>query len=193
MSDLGWKYSMDVGSREWKCGYCGREVAGNVGYKHMHADKCVLICPHCQNATSFIGDDDGISQYPPASYGKTINSLPSNIAALYGEICRCMQYSSFTGAVLLMRKMLVHLAVDDGAEEGTSFATCVNYLDKKGWIPPSGKQWVDKIRKIGNDATHHLTINNESEAKQLLHYIEHMLTSIYEFPASVKDEEYENR
>ena len=185
--DLGWQYATDIRSREWKCGYCGREVAGNVGYKHRYDDKCVLICPHCQNATSFIGTDDGVEQYPPASYGKTINSLPENIEKIYGEICRCVQYSSFTGAVLLMRKMLVHLAVAKDAKEDISFSSAVKYLDEHGWIPPTGKQWVDKIRTIGNDATHQVVVCTKREAEQLLRYVEHLLISIYEFPAKVQE------
>lgn len=188
MDEFGWRCASEVGSKAWTCGYCGREVAGSVGYEHESNEKHVLICPFCHNTTSFVDFGYGTEQFPPATYGKHIEALPHDIEHIYGEICRCMQYSAFTGAVLLMRKMLVHLAVKQGAEEGASFASCVNYLSDNGWIPPTGTPWVDKIRTIGNDATHHLTINTEREAKQLLRYIEHILVSIYEFPASVKEE-----
>lgn len=186
-NNLNWLDASNVGSRQWTCGYCGREVAGNVGYKHESDEKHVLICPHCQNATSFLETIYGVEQYPPATYGKRINSLPHNIEVLYGEICRCVQYSAFTGAVLLMRKMLIHLAVEQGAKENTSFASAVNFLDEKGWIPPTGKPWVDKIRSIGNDATHHVNLSSERDAEQLLRYVELLLVSIYEFPAEVTE------
>ena len=92
-----------------------------------------------------------------------------------------------TGAVLLMRKMLVHLAVAKNAKESISFSSAVKYLDEHGWIPPTGKQWVDKIRTIGNDATHQVVVCTKREAEQLLRYVEHLLISIYEFPAKVQE------
>lgn len=82
-----------------------------------------------------------------------------------------------------MRKLLMHIAVEQGADEGKSFMSYVGYLDENHWIPPNGRGWVDAIRKNGNEAAHEIVIAAEDDAKLLLDFVEMLLKFVYEFPA----------
>jgi len=60
-------------------------------------------------------------QFPGPPFGNAVNSLPPDVAALYGEARSCMTVNSFTSAVLTCRKLLMHIAVEKKAPEGKSF------------------------------------------------------------------------
>jgi hypothetical protein len=102
--------------------------------------------------------------------------------ALYDEARRCTAQSCFTAAVLLCRKMLMHIAVEKAAKEGLNFFEYVNFLSDKGYVPPDGKHWVDHIRKKGNEATHEIVLMNATDAQELLIFVEMLLRFVYEFP-----------
>lgn len=186
---LGWNDTSGIARNGWTCGYCGRDVGGNIGYRRDSAndnDKLIYICPRCENPTAFIRDEFGYyQQFPGASYGSELESLPPAVAALYGEVRRCIQYTAYTAAVLGMRKLVMHVAVDKGAEENGTFVSYIEYLNAEGWIPPSGREWVDAIRKAGNEATHEIVLMSEDDAVQLLEFAEMLLKIVYEFPAKI--------
>ena len=91
----------------------------------------------------------------------------------------------FTAAILICRKMLMHIAVDRGAKEGLNFFAYVDYLAKNGYVPPGGKGWVDHIRKKGNEANHEIVIMQKDDAEDLLSFIEMLLRIVHEFPSRV--------
>jgi hypothetical protein len=93
-----------------------------------------------------------------------------------------MSVGSFTAATLLCRKLLMNVAVSEGADPGEHFVVYVKYLDTNGYIPPKGKPWVDRIRDLGNIATHEIKITSETEAEQALTFVEMLLSFIYEMP-----------
>ena len=97
-----------------------------------------------------------------------------------------MTVGSFTAAVLLCRKLLMHIAVEKGAQENQSFLEYVNYLSQKGYVPPDGKGWVDHIRSKGNEANHEINTMSEADAVDLLTFLEMLLIFIYEFPAKIQ-------
>lgn len=101
------------------------------------------------------------------------------------EEARSSGQNCFTGAVLLCRKMLMNIAVQQGAAEGLKFIEYVNFIAEKGYVPPNGKHWVDHIRKKGNEATHEIAVMGEQDAKELISFIEMLLRFIYEFPSMV--------
>lgn len=185
---LGWYSASQLANHGWTCGYCGRVVGGSVGYRREGGatDKLVYICPHCENPTAFIMNESGeYDQYPGSVYGHEVDGLPKSVAVLYGEVRRCVQYTAYMSAVLAMRKLLVHIAVERGAEENRSFVSYIDFLDENHWIPPSGREWVDTIRKSGNEATHEIVLANEDDAKQLLDFSEMLLRIVYEFPMKI--------
>ena len=185
---FGWHGTVENDSRGWTCGYCGHEVGGKVGYAregYESQDRSIYICPHCEQPTVFLDGAFDREQVPAPICGHEVGSLPPLVGELYDEVRRCIQYSSYTSAVLAMRKLLMHVAVEQGAEEGGTFVSYIDYLDENGWIPPSGRGWVDAIRKAGNEATHEIVLMNEARARRLLDFTETLLRLVYEFPAKL--------
>lgn len=81
----------------------------------------------------------------------------------------------------------MHIAVEQGAEEGWSFARYVTYLDDNGYIPPSGKKWVDYIRTSGNMANHEIVIKEKEETEKIITFLSTLLLVIYELPNSLEE------
>lgn len=177
----------DVPRKAFVCGFCNTKVASVNGY-NLIIDKTIpyrggiYICPNCGGPNFF--SPDGM-RYPAAALGSTVNSVPSELYALYEEARRSSSQSCFTGAVLLCRKMLMNIAVQQGAKEGLKFIEYVDYLADKGYVPPNGRHWVDHIRKKGNEATHEIAIMKEEDASDLITFIEMLLRFIYEFPNKI--------
>lgn len=93
--------------------------------------------------------------------------------------------NAYTGAVLICRKMLMNIAVSEGAKEGETFVSYVEYLANKGFVPPNGKIWVDYIRTRGNEANHDIALMEEKDSVALVTFVEMLLRFIYEFPNMV--------
>jgi len=83
------------------------------------------------------------------------------------------------------RKILMHIAVDKGADHNQSFLHYVDYLSSNGYITPDGKKWVDHIRSKGNDANHEIALMTRPDAERLLLFTDMLLRLVYEFPASL--------
>jgi len=64
-----------------------------------------------------------------------------------------------------------------GAKPGERFVDYVDYLDAKNYVPPDGKPWVDRIRKLGNGANHELPEMTPEQARG----------EWYEFSAEIRD------
>jgi hypothetical protein len=111
-----------------------------------------------------------------------VDKLPADHQALYEEARSCTSSGCYTAAVLILRKMLMNIAVAQGAKAGGSFVSYVEYLASKHFIPPNGEHWVDHIRKKGNEATHEIVLMSQSDAKELVTFVEMLLRFIYEFP-----------
>lgn len=188
-----WQDKGRVSSNKYVCGYCGNFVASENGYfaeVYPHAidpttDKreYILICHYCSRPTYF--DIDG-NQIPGPIYGNSVFDVPEKVETLYNEARNCISCNAYTASVLCSRKLLMNIAVSKGAEEGIRFIDYVSFLSDKNYIPPDGKDWVDHIRKKGNEATHEISIMKKEDAEELIIFIEMLLKFIYQFPASIK-------
>jgi hypothetical protein len=81
----------------------------------------------------------------------------------------------------------MNISVGQGAEEGKSFAYYVNFLNDNNYIPPNGKDWVDSIRKLGNEANHKIDFKTQDDAKLIITFTEMLLRFIYEMPGIMKE------
>lgn len=190
---LGWYNTGKIGNRGWVCGYCGNNVGGSIGF---HDDKShdgtmsverIYICPKCEKPTAFVIVDGCETQVPGAPYGVEVLHVPDDVRAVYSEARRCIQCTAYTSAVLALRKLLMHVAVDKGADGGMPFVKYVDYLEEFHYIPPDGREWADSLRRLGNEATHEIKVMGEADAKRLLDFAEMLLKIAYEFPARVHD------
>ncbi len=62
----------------------------------------------------------------------------------------------------------------------------VCFLADNVWIPPNGREWVDEIRKRGNEQNHEIVLATREDAAELLDFIEMLLRFVYEFPARMR-------
>jgi len=189
---LGWVGKQKIESIPYQCGYCNNIVASEVGYKvGAHADGSgaqvagIYICPSCGGPTFFQPTGE---QYPDVAFGSHVKHVPEEVEKLYDEARKCTSSSAYTAAVMVCRKILMHLAVEQDAEKDKSFAYYVTYLSDKGFVPPHGKHWVDHIRKKSNEANHEIVLMSRDDAKDIIIFIEMLLKFIYEFPSMVPRE-----
>lgn len=182
-----WENLTKLDSVSYTCGYCGREVASNegwVGHDSVQGHRAmVFICHNCTNPTAMLADRP---QVPGVQFGKKVEEITDvSVNALYDEARRCTGSSCYTAAILCSRKLLMHIAVSQGAAIGLNFTDYVDHLSNNGYVPPNGKLWVDHIRKKGNEANHEITIGTKEQAEELLTFLEMLLKFIYEFPSKM--------
>lgn len=177
---LNWTGLQDIQSKDFKCGYCSREVGAHKGYCVNGASRYqIYMCPCCSQPNYFFGT----KQSPAPILGNNVEKLPSEINNLYDEIRACTGVGAYTASVLACRKLLMNIAVNNGAAEGKTFLEYVEYLAQKNYVPPGGKVWVDHIRNKGNEANHKIILMKEKDALDLIKFSEMLLKFIYEFPA----------
>jgi hypothetical protein len=111
--------------------------------------------------------------------------LPNDVEQLYREARNAVAIGSYTAAVLGCRKLLMHIAVAQGAPAGKSFVEYVEHLADKGYVPPNGRGWVDHIRTKGNEANHEIRLMSKGDSEELVSFSEMLMKFIYEFPRRV--------
>ena len=182
-----WQGISGIGVQSYTCGYCGKAVASDRGWKTdsggglQPQSAFIYICPLCKQPT-FIHANE---QVPGVIYGDEVANLPDSIASLYREARNCIAARSYTASVLTCRKLLMNIAVAQGAAEGKTFIHYVEHLAASGYVPPNGRGWVDHIRKKGNEANHEITLMNKADAEELILFTEMLLKFVYEFPSRV--------
>ena len=98
-----------------------------------------------------------------------------------------MSVNAYTASELICRKILMHVAVDKGAEEGKGFESYIDHLQAKGYVTPPMKEWVDTIRKHGNSSTHQLEQPSKSRAESTIMFTAELLRLIYEMDSMAKN------
>jgi hypothetical protein len=182
---MAWQNVGTANPKQFTCGYCGHLVASNHAYhNNVSVDgspALIYICPNCSKPIYFQGDNPT----PGIRPGVEVANVPRPLHDLYQEARSAVSVAAFTASVLASRKMLMNIAVDNGATEGQSFIQYVEYLAEKNFVPPNGRGWVDHIRKKGNEATHEIALMSKDDAIELVTFVEMLLKFIYEFPARV--------
>lgn len=182
-----WRNSSTQPSKSYTCGYCGTDIGSEKGYLALdgsnRAGGAIYICHKC-NRPSFFEIGDGNYQTPGKLFGNDVNGIDDiAVKDLYKEARNSFASNAFTATVLCCRKLLMHIAVSKGAKAGKSFVEYVEFLSSNNYVPPDAKEWVDHIRKKGNEANHEISIMSEEEAKDLITFSEMLLKLVFEFPA----------
>ncbi len=180
MDPITWNNVATLGPRRFRCAECGSRVAQNAGFQGSQ-NAMILPCPSCGYPNYFRAETQ---QTLPAP-GAQVEGLPSDLHSLYEEARRAAGARAFTASVLVLRKILMHVAVEKGAQNPRTFQECVEFLDKAGYLTPGGKGWVDYIRRRSNEANHEIVLMTEQDASGLIEFAAIMLRVIYEFPARV--------
>ena len=177
-----WSNIHTVESDEYRCGYCSNDVASKDGWTTSPAGAIIRICPQCNSPTFFTATNE---QWPGPKVGVSVAELPPDVEALYEQARSSVTVSAFTGAVMLCRKILMHVAVGKGAKEDQTFAWYVQWLLDEHYVPRGSEGWVDYIRARGNDANHEIVPMNKEDAAGVLRFTRALLSNVYELPADV--------
>jgi len=192
---IDWQNATNVQKVSYTCGFCGVRVGPDKGYtgnndRYISQNKPtkikyeIYICPNCFKPTFF---DNNAKQHPSVRLGNDVEGInEQSVQVIYNEARDSTATGAYTAAVLLCRKLLMHISVQKGAKEGDTFVSYVEYLNKAGYIPPNGQDWVDEIRKRGNIANHEITVMSETDALQIIKFTEMLLRFNYEFPSLLK-------
>jgi hypothetical protein len=123
------------------------------------------------------GDQD----YAPVPLpGRAVDNVPAELGSLFHEARASAGAGAFTAAVLTCRKILMHIAVEEGAKENLSFVAYVDYLVDHHYAPPKSDAWIDYIRKLGNEANHEIVINTTRDAQVVIKFVQMLLEFLYE-------------
>jgi hypothetical protein len=178
---MKWQSMGNIGGHSYTCGYCGRGVGPDKGYFATNPQgHFVYICTFCRRPTYV--EPDG-TQYPGVAYGSEVEHLPEAVQRLYDEARNSMSVNAFTAAVMACRKVLMNIAVAEGAKSGLNFAAYVKWLGDNGYVPAKGRSWVDRIREKGNEANHEIPNIERTDAEDVLSFTEMLLKVNYEMPA----------
>ena len=186
---LNWRGSGGIGAKGYVCGHCGRSVGPDSGFYATDggasaAVAWVYVCSFCKQPTYFSVSG---RQVPGSRFGNDVERLPPDVGALYGEARDCFSVGAFTASVLTCRKILMNVAVANGAKEGKAFVAYVEHLAAAGYVPPNGRGWIDHIRKRGNEANHEIHAMSRGDAEELLSFTEMLLKFVFEFPGRIPD------
>jgi hypothetical protein len=80
----------------------------------------------------------------------------------------------------MCRKILMHIAVDKGDDQGRTFAQYLDFLESQGYMTPPMRPWVDQIRKNGNISTHEIPPADSARALGTLAFTAQLLKLTYE-------------
>src|SRR5229473_6664519 len=120
-NNRSWFALQELKPESFVCGYCGLNVSSERGYKiivsgHQNSQHGgVFICPACQAPTYFPPDEK--RQIPGVAFGNHVAHVPSSLESLYEEARNCTANADYTASVLVCRKMLMNIAVQQGASE----------------------------------------------------------------------------
>ena len=199
-----WFSTGQLPAKSYTCGHCGHRVAPAEGFHafvrgstsaQQRSNALGLsntpqlratahICSSCGLPTVF--DRNGGSQTPGPLVGADIAALPNDVSALYSEARKALAGGAPSAAVMVCRKILMHVAVEKGADENKRFVEYVDYLSTKGWVPPvSGGEVLKFIKNQGNDENHRIQTSTSENAEALIKLMERFLGWVYEVPALV--------
>lgn len=171
------------------CYNCNNMISSNKYYETWVPGRLtkslIHICPHCN--APIVRDYEGKHVISPL-IGKNIKKLPEDIERIYLEIRKSMQANCFNGAIMLMRKLIMHIAVEEGADEGKNFTEYINFLCDEGVVPRKSKGKADLVRTLGNGVNHQIEDSNEEDAKNCLDFLSLLLMANYEFADEESDE-----
>lgn len=151
------------------------------GPSNLDREAYIYICSNCSRPTLVVPDQPYSPRPKP---GDNVPNLPEPVAKLYDEIRASIQAGAYTGAILLARTLINHVAFDQCGTEGT-FKKQIEALDKERLLPKGSKEWVDEMKDIGNEVTHELKICDPETAEHVLSFTHMLLSLVYDFPNRV--------
>lgn len=186
----------DAWTNAYTCPHCGGRQLFRLG---MQVDRNYKLgrdmtqwfrCPGCLRGSVF---ENG-AVHPSTQPLREPSFLPPDVALTWNEARVCLGAGAYAAAVLMCRKLLLHLAVEHGLpaknkrDRAPTFVECVDRLEHEGVVTKRMRPWVERIKDVGNDATHELAPVTSEQAQDVADYTLHLLVTAYEVHARVTGE-----
>lgn len=119
--------------------------------------------------------------------------LTGDDLAAWEEVRACLSVGANTAAVMMCRKLLLHIAVNHGlpAKDDNSRApnsqNALEHREAEGIFAKHMRPWIEKIKKVGNEANHELPCTTSAEAQDVALFPRQLITLAYELPAMVAE------
>ena len=145
----------------------------------------VRFCPSCRHATTFTRDGAGFEfQIPGFLPGQGFDPSDKEdqvqtLVALYDDARWAMSTGAASCAVLMFRKMLMHIAVEKGAAKGLRFVQYCDYLIDENVVATPQHVILTRIKDAGNLENHAIRRAAGEEAEDLLALMTHLINGIY--------------
>ncbi len=194
-----WNNPNEIGTgvaHNFECGHCGSTAGPSRGYNFAPTasvhEAILLICPVC-NRPSFLASGLG-EQTPGPLPGQAVDGIDDvDVAALYTEAQRAISVGAPSAAVLVSRKILMHLAVSNGAKENQGFTYYAQFLSDEGVVGKPFADVLEHIKDQGNKENHELEVRSQEDAALILKLVEFLLRSVYELPGMIVGSEGESQ
>ena len=169
------------------CPYCNTRVRSLADIR-LHDAELGAIKYHIFKCTEcympvIMGTDKKIIPASQILPFDDVRYLPASIEKLYIECRRCFSNECYHSVIMVSRSLLMHVAVDKGDVAGKSFVKYIDYFQNNGFIGSQNREWVDKIRQIGNKYVHELDEATKEDAEKVILFIKQLLGNLYEMPA----------
>ena len=174
---VAWNNTSHTKAVNYKCWNCGRHIASEHRYVDNFHIASINICPYC-NAPRII--DVYNREFPFTLPGRQIEKLPKNIKNIFDEARTCLGAGAYTATVMLLRKILMNIAVTEGAEENLKFFQYVEYLCSEGIVHKRQQKQAEEVKNLGNAANHEIESRTKEDAERMLSLISLILTNNYE-------------
>jgi len=176
----------DISTKTITCPYCNVRVQAESNTRIIDAETGAIKyhihkCPECFMPV-IIGLDGKIIPQSQILPFDDVRYLPASIEKLYIECRKCYLNECYHSVLMVARTLLMHVAVDKGDNTGKSFAQYISYFETNGFIGSQNKEWVDKIRTIGNKYVHQLDEATSEDAQKVITFIKQLLGNLYEMP-----------
>jgi hypothetical protein len=168
----------------WFTAHCDSCDSGQMGIVAQTSNRLTywLRCPICKNA--YVWNDNKLS--PSVKPLSIPQGIPALELSVWKEIRECLSVGASTAAVMLCRKLLLHIAVTHGLDPKTdkdqspTYFAAVEHLQAIGLITPNMRRWVDRIKDVGNEANHELVPISFEVAMDVSIFTEQLLRLIFE-------------
>ncbi len=176
---------------EFRCGHCGTPTSGAIVTSATQSGRpsggtseiqFVVACSHCYGLSIYFGGDpkSPSRRYPAAPAGREVEGLPDDVKDAWTEARAAYTAGAPTASEHMCRKILLHVAVERGADASSSFLSSVNYLFEHGHLPSQMRPWVDRIRLNANKAAHEIEPRDDARARATLEFTQELLHLMYE-------------
>lgn len=164
------------------CQRCGEGQMAVVAHTTSHPLVKWLRCVSCNRGA--VDNFGTISpQAPPLNVPLGVSG---DVLQVWEEARQCLGIGAYCAAVMMCRKLLLHVAVSHGLaakkENGRApnFYEALEHLQHEGIISAPMRKWADRIKEVGNQQNHEIGAIGTEDAMDVAKFTEKLLELAFE-------------